>query len=335
MPEASPDASASDGTPDAGASEPKPNAGASDGTQDAGASAGSDKPLGIVDLLIVVAVCAVWGVNFVVVKVGLEELHPLAFVFGRFALIAVCLAPFLRLPRGHWKQLILLSISLGVLHFGTMFWAMDHIDAATAAIAVQLQVPFSALLAWIFFKDRFGWRRSLGTLVAFAGVVVIAGEPRFDGGLLPLAMVILAACIWAFTNIQVKWLGQMNVFQITGWMAILAMPQLFVLTWILDGNPIPQYLDASWIGWGAMLFQAVGVTVLGYGFWYGLMRRHSVNQVMPLTLLVPIFGVLSGVIFLDEHLTFPTVIGGVATLIGVAIIVIRRPRLLSARAGRV
>ena len=83
MPEASPDANASDGTPDAGASE------------------GSDKPLGVVDLLIVVGICALWGVNFVVVKVGLEELHPLAFVFGRFAMIALCLAPFLRLPHGH------------------------------------------------------------------------------------------------------------------------------------------------------------------------------------------------------------------------------------------
>jgi len=293
------------------------------------------KPLGAIDLLIIVGVTALWGANFAVVKIGLEELHPLAFVFGRFALIAFCLAPFLRRPRGQWRNLFLLSMSLGVLHFGTMFWAMDHIDAATAAIAVQLQVPFSALLAWIFFKDRFGWRRSLGTLVAFAGVVVIAGEPRFEGGLLPLGLVILAACIWAFTNIQVKWIGDMNVFQITGWMAILAMPQLLALTWIFDGNPFPQYLDASWIGWGAMLFQAVGVTVIGYGFWYGMMRRHAVNQVMPLTLLVPIFGVLSGVIFLGEQLTFLTVIGGIATIIGVGIIVIRRPRLLSARAGRV
>ena len=308
-----------------------------DATADAPASEESDpvKPLGAVDLLVIVGITALWGANFAVVKIGLEELHPLAFVFGRFALIALCLAPFLRWPRGQWRNLFLLSVSLGVLHFGIMFWAMDHIDAATAAIAVQLQVPFSALLAWIFFKDRFGWRRSLGTLVAFAGVVVIAGEPRFEGGLLPLGLVILAACIWAFTNIQVKWLGEMNVFQITGWMAILAMPQLLALTWLLDGNPFPSYLAASWIGWGAMLFQAVGVTVIGYGFWYGMMRRHAVNQVMPLTLLVPIFGVLSGVIFLGEDLTFATVIGGIATLIGVAIIVIRRPRLLSARAGRV
>lgn len=304
---------------------------------DAAASEISDRPksLGIVDLLLLIGVTALWGGNFAVVKWGLEELPPLAFVCGRFAMISLALAPFLRWPRGKWVPLILLSFSLGVLHFGIMFSAMDHIDAATAAIAIQLQVPFAALLAWIFFRDRFGWRRSLGTFVAFIGVVIIAGEPRFEGGLLPLAMVILAACIWSFTNIQVKWLGEMSVFQITGWMAILALPQIFALAWIVEGNPVDAYLEASWIGWGAALFQAIGVTVLGYGIWYGMMRRHSVNQIMPLTLLVPVFGVASGVLFLGEHLTLPTTIGGLATIAGVAIIVIRRPRLVSPRVGRV
>jgi O-acetylserine/cysteine efflux transporter len=299
-------------------------------------AATAPKPVGPVDLALLVLVTALWGGNFAVVKLGLVELPPLTFVLARFALIALCLAPFLRWPHGKGRQLFGLSVTLGVLHFGIMFSAMQHIDAATAAIAVQLQVPFAALLAWIFFRDRFGWRRTLGTLVAFAGVVVIAGEPRFEGGLVPLLLVILAACIWAFTNIQVKWLGPaLNVFQITGWAAIFSVPQLLALAWLVEGNPLPAYLAAGWIGWSAIIYQAIGVTVLGYGFWYGMMRRHAVNQVMPLTLLVPIFGVLSGVIFLDEALTLPTVIGGLATILGVAIIVIRRPRLLSARAGRI
>lgn len=299
-------------------------------------AAGGGSPLGLLDLALLIGVTALWGGNFAVVKLGLAELPPLTFVLARFALIALCLAPFLRWPHGKWPQLLALSVTLGILHFGIMFSAMQHIDAATAAIAVQLQVPFAALLAWVFFKDRFGWRRSLGTLVAFAGIVVIAGEPRFEGGMMPLLLVILAACIWSFTNIQVKWLGpELNVFQLTGWIAILSVPQLLALAWLVEGNPLPVFLAAGWIGWSAMIYQAIGVTVLGYGFWYGMMRRHAVNQVMPLTLLVPVFGVLSGVLFLGERLTVPTAIGGLATIVGVAIIVIRRPRLLSARAGRI
>jgi O-acetylserine/cysteine efflux transporter len=217
-----------------------------------------------------------------------------------------------------------------------MFSAMRHIDAATAAIAVQLQVPFAALLAWVFFNDRFGWRRTLGTLVAFGGIIVIAGEPRFAGGLGPLLYVILAACIWSFTNIQVKWMGQdMTVFQLNGWIAILTVPQLFALAWLTEGNPIPVFMAASWIGWSAMIYQAVGVTLIGYGYWYSMMRRYAVNQVMPLTLLVPVFGVLSGVLMLGETLTLSTVIGGLLTVAGVGIIVLRRPRLVSPRAGRI
>jgi len=295
-----------------------------------------EHPVGALGLLLLVGVTAVWGANFAIVKIGLVELPPLTFVLARFVLIAVVLAPFLRLPGRRWRQLLALSVTLGILHFGIMFTAMQHIDAATAAIAVQLQVPFAALLAWLFFRDRFGWRRTLGTLVAFAGIVVIAGEPRFEGGLGPLLLVILAACIWSFTNIQVKWLGpNINVFQLNGWLAVMTVPQLFALAWIMEGNPIPAYLGASWVGWSAMLYQAVGVTVIGYGYWYTMMRRHAVNQVMPLTLLVPVFGVLSGVLMLDEHLSLPTLIGGLLTVAGVAIIVIRRPRLLSVRTGQI
>ncbi|MEX1109817.1 MAG: DMT family transporter [Dongiaceae bacterium] len=288
-------------------------------------------------LAAVIAVTALWGFNFAVVKIGLTALPPLTFVFMRFTLIAIMLAPFLRWPdKRTWKHLLPLSVTLGVMHFSIMFAAMRHIDVATAAIAVQLQVPFAALLAAVFFRDMFGWRRTLGTFVAFAGIVIIAGEPRFEGGLGPLLLVILAACIWAFSNIQVKWLGDgISVWRLNGWIAMLATPQLLALTWFVEGNPFPVLLEAGWAGWGAVLYQSIGVTVIGYGIWYTLMRRHSVNQIMPLTLLVPVFGVLSGVLILGEVLTLPTLIGGAATVAGVAIIVIRRPQLVSPRAGRV
>ncbi|MEX2202219.1 MAG: DMT family transporter [Dongiaceae bacterium] len=294
-------------------------------------------PIGLAALAALVGVTALWGFNFAIVKIGLETLPPLTFVFARFTLIAIILAPFLHWPdRRQWRHLLPLSVTLGVAHFGIMFTAMQHIDAATAAIAVQLQVPFAALLAAVFFRDMYGWRRTLGTVVAFAGIVVIAGEPRFEGGFGPLLLVILAACIWAFSNIQVKWLGEgITVWRLNGWVALLALPQLLALAWLTEGNPFPVLLDAGWVGWGAVLYQSIGVTVIGYGIWYTLMRRHAVNQIMPLTLLVPVFGVLSGIIVLGETLTLPTLIGGAATVAGVAIIVIRRPQLVSPKAGRV
>lgn len=277
-----------------------------------------------------VLVSALWGVNFAVVKAGLTELPPIFFVALRFAAVAVVLVPFVRLSRRKLPQLVVLSVTLGGLHFSMMFVGLRGIDVATAAIAIQMQVPFAAILAAIVFKDKLGWRRLLGMAIAFAGVALIAGEPRFDGNLLPLALVIGAALVWSVANIQIKALGdEVDVFALSAWVAVLAAPQLFLASWLLEDGQIDALRAAGWIAWGSIAYQVIMVTIIGYGIWYWNMRRHPVNQVMPFTLLVPLFGVASGIVFFDERLTWPMIVGSCATLVGVAIIVIRRPRIIA------
>lgn len=283
-----------------------------------------------------VLVTAIWGVNFAAVKAGLAQLPPIAFVALRFAAVAVLLLPFLKRPGRRLPGLLALSVVLGVVHFSLMFTGMRGIDVATAAIAIQLQVPFAALLAALFLDDKLGWRRMAGMAIAFAGVVLIAGEPRLEGQLLPLVLVITAACVWSAANIQIKRLGDdLDVFALNGWVALLAAPQLALLSLAMEEGQIGAILAADWMAWGSVAFQAVLVTVLGYGIWYRAMQRFPVNQVMPFTLLVPLFGVLSGVVFFGDRLTLPMLIGGGCTILGVAIIVIRRPRVLapSTKAG--
>ncbi len=275
-------------------------------------------------------VAAVWGMNFAVVKVGLAELPPIFFVALRFAAVAVVLLPFVRLSRNKLPQLVALSVTLGGLHFSMMFIGLRGLDVATSAIAIQLQVPFAAILAAIVFKDKLGWRRLLGMAIAFGGVALIAGEPRFGGNLLPLVLVVSAALVWSIANIQIKALGdEVDVFALSAWVALLAAPQLFLVTFLFEDGQIDALLAASWRAWGAIAYQVVLVTIFGYGVWYSVMRRHPINQVMPFTLLVPLFGVLSGIIFLDERLTVPMLIGSAATIAGVAIIVVRRPRVVA------
>jgi len=287
-----------------------------------------------VALLVLVAV--VWGFNFAVVKAGLAHVPPIAFVALRFATVAALLLPFMRVPRGQFRRVAVLSLVLGVVHFSLMFTGMKGLDVATASIAIQLQVPFAALLAAIFQDEKLGWRRLLGMATAFAGVVVIAGEPRLQGNLVPLLMVVGAACIWAGANILLKRIGdEVGVLALNGWVALLATTQLAVVSFLLEDGQVTAILSADWQVWGSVAFQALLVTVFGYGVWYSLMRRFAVNQVMPFTLLVPIFGVLSGVVVFDDPLTLPILLGGACTVLGVAIVVIRRPRVVapSTRAG--
>ncbi|EKE76015.1 DMT family transporter [Oceanibaculum indicum] len=278
------------------------------------------------DIALIIFVMAVWGANFGVSKLGLQELPPLLLVGLRFALTALFLVPFTRLPRDKMLPVLLLSTTLGLLHFALMFTGLQKVDASTAAIAVQIQVPFSALLAAIFFKDKLGWRRALGMALAIAGVVLLAGEPQTSSNILYLGMILTASMIWAVSAIQMKQLSDLDTLTLNGWMGLFAAPQLLVGSWLLEDGQTEAIANAGWQGWGAVAFMAVAVTIIGYGIWMQMLRRYQVNQVMPFTLLAPMFGVLAGVIMLGESLSLLKLAGGALTILGVAIITVRRPQ---------
>ena len=272
----------------------------------------------------------IWGVNFVVVKLGLDHMAPLFFVALRFSLAALFLLPIAGLPRTHLKQVAFLSVTLGVMHFTLIFTGMHYLDAATTAIAVQLQVPFAAILAAIIFKETLHWRRITGMVIAFAGIVLIAGQPRFLANPWPLASVVAAALVWSIANMQVKALGdEIDAVHLNGWIALLAAPQLLIISYLLEGNQWPHLLGIGWGGAFALLYQSALVAAFSYWIWYNLMRRYPVNQVMPFMLLQPLIGTASGAIFRGEQITMPMIIGGLGVLIGVAIIILRRPAVIA------
>lgn len=283
--------------------------------------------LGLRDTTLAVLVMVIWGYNFVVAKTGLAELPPIFMMGMRFALSALLLMPFVAIPSGRMKEIAALSVVMGAAHFSMMFTGLKTVDASTAAIAIQLQVPFSALLATVFLNDPPGWRRVVGMAVAFGGVVLIAGEPRFQGSLWALGLVIGAAFVWAVGNVQVKKMNGIDEMALLAWMSVMAAPQLFLLSFLLEQGQYESVLGATWRGWGAVGYQAVIVVALSYGIWYRLIDRHGVSAAVPYTLLVPFFGVASSVLFLGESLTPRVVFGGAITIAGVAIIVLRRPHL--------
>jgi O-acetylserine/cysteine efflux transporter len=269
-------------------------------------------------------VMVIWGFNFAVAKFGLREFSPMFLMCLRFTGVAVALLPFVRVPRGQMKEIFILSVLLGSLHFPLMFTGLTGVDAATASIAIQLQVPFSSILAAILYRDKLGWKRGLGMAISFGGVIVIAGEPRALDNTFYLGLVIVAALVFSIVNIQIKRIGDINGFTLNGWMAVMAAPQLLVATLVMESGQWEQLRSATWLGWSSIVYMAVMVTIVSYLMWYPLVRKYPVNQTMPWTLLAPVFGVLSGIIVLGEPMTPAMVIGGALTLVGVAVIVIRK-----------
>ncbi|MEX2642011.1 MAG: EamA family transporter [Acetobacterales bacterium] len=272
-----------------------------------------------------VGVMAIWGINFPISKIGVAEFPPVFLIAMRFAIVAALLVPFLPRPRGSIRALATLSVTIGTLHFGLMFTALSLIEGSVAAIAVQTQVAFSALLAALFFGDRLGWRRALGMALAFGGVLLIAGDPRFVENPWPLLLVIGAAFAWAVGNIQIKRLGDVDFLVVNAWTTMFASPQLFAISLLLEDGQLDALGTAGWGGWGALAFQVCLASIVGYSTWYALLKRYDVNQVVPLTLLVPVFGVISSVMALGEKLTPMMLAGGATTIVGVAIIIWRRP----------
>ena len=285
------------------------------------------------DLALVVIVMVIWGLNFAIAKMGLAQFPPVFMMGLRFSVVALVLLPFVRLPREKLAGILLLSFTLGCVHFSLMFSGLKGTDAAAAAIASQTQVPFAALIAAFVYKDRLGWRRAVGMALAFIGIVVMVGEPRHSINLLPIVMVVAASFMWAIANIQIKELGPVDGFALNAYLGLFAAPQLFIASSVLESGQIEALKTATWVGWSAVGYMAIMVTVVSYVMWYRVLRRYTVNQAMPFTLLVPVLGVLFAALLLDEELTWRIILGGLATVAGVAVIVLRRPKLAEPEAA--
>lgn len=283
------------------------------------------RPLYVLYALIT-ALC--WGANFVAAKIGMEHFPPLLLLTLRFALVAAILLPF------YWRRtipfhvLLPMSLILGTAHFALMFTGIAKgLDLATAIITAQLGVPFSCLLSAMLFDDRLGPWRSFGMVVAFIGIMFIAGTPQVVANFYPFLMVMGASFCWASGNILLKRQGTANVLEMLAWLSLLVVPQMLLLSLLIESNHWELLITAPASAVIAVLFTAVASTVVAYGLWYHLLQNCEVSRVTPFNLLVPIFGIAIAQIFYQDPLSMKVLIGGAITLGGVAIIVFRKPRL--------
>lgn len=277
-----------------------------------------------IDVLIAISVAIIWGMGFVIAKAGMSHFSPILLMALRFSLTAACLICFFRPPPGLLKQLFWISLISAALQYSLTFNGVRGIDASTAALLVQLEVPFGLIMAWLVFGERISIRQALGILIAFGGAVLIIGEPRLAGDLVYAFMVIGGAFTWAVGQIMIKKLGNIGGFKLLSGVALFAAPQLFVASWVFEQDQLEQIQTASIPAWGAVVYLGVVMTALGYGLWYRLLGHYSVNQVMPFLLLLPVTSVCGGIFFLGEILTTKIALGGCLAIIGVAMITIQR-----------
>ena len=268
--------------------------------------------------------------SFTFAKAGLNEFPPLFLMGLRFSLASLVLVWFVTIPRGQLRQIFWISFVGSTLQYGMTFTGLSMIDASLAIIIIHLEVPFSVLLAAIILKDNPGIQRILGMLISFAGIVLIAGQPSLSGQLYAILLTAAGAMMWAVGQVMVKRLeNPPSGFALTAWIGVFSGPQMILGSFIFEDSQLESLSNASWIGWGVILYLALIMTVLGYGIWYSVLSRNPVSKVMPVMLLLPVFTIASSMFFLGEHPSLMIFMGAAVVIGGVSMIVITKDSKLS------
>jgi O-acetylserine/cysteine efflux transporter len=292
-------------------------------------SAGEPTSLAGRDLALLVFMNFIWGLNLIASKIGVAEFPPIFFTALRFGSLALFLVPMLRIHPGQMTNLFAAVMLTGPAAFALLFAGIFLTeDAATVAVASQMGVPFSTLMSIWFLGETIRWRRTLGIVLAFGGIVIISFDPRVLAYWEGLALVVASSFVSALGLIFLKRLKGIRPLELQSWVALVGGAILLLLSLILEGGQMSAVRNATWEGWAALFFTTVMSSLIAHTAWYYLVGRYPVTSLSPITLLSPLFGIFFGVTLLNDQLTARMLAGGAVTLIGVLIVVLREKRIV-------
>ncbi|OIQ97864.1 putative amino-acid metabolite efflux pump [mine drainage metagenome] len=270
-------------------------------------------------IALAVLTTAIWGSNFVAIKIGLAGFPPFLFTALRFGLSALPFLLIYRHPGTAWKWVIGMGLALGVGQFGLLFWAMQlGMPAGLSSAVLQTQVFFTLLFS-LLLGERPNRRQLAGMSLAFCGVLVIAGD--LAGGSLPaFLMLIAAAACWAFANILTRLARAPNALRLMTWVSVVPVLPMLLLSWAVEGRARIE-ASLSHIGWhslAALAYVSFGATLVGYGLWSHLLKLYPARIVAPYSLLVPLFGLSTAALMLHENPGPQKLAGAALIILGVA-----------------
>lgn len=257
-------------------------------------------------LLLALAIVAVWGTNFVVIKVCLDSFPPFLFAALRYLFAFLPAAFFLPKPKVSWMNLAVYGLAVGVGQFGVLYFAIDgNISPGLASLVIQTQVFFTIGFAMLFAKERLKLYQAIAVAIAMIGLAIIATHTDRTTTFLGLALVVFAGFSWGVANTTSRRAGAINMLSYVVWASVYAIPPLLMMVLIFEGGwpTIRESVINAPIGaWLGVLWQSWGNTLFGYGAWAWLLSKHPAAVVAPAPLLVPIFGMGASAFFLGEAL---------------------------------
>jgi drug/metabolite transporter (DMT)-like permease len=282
------------------------------------------------NLLLLITLAALWGPSFLFIKVAVEEIPPLTLVLGRVAvgaafLLIVLLSQGRRLPtdRRLWRHLAVVAMLHNALPWVLLSWGEQYIDSALASILNGTTPLFTIILAhFLVAGDRMTVPKMLGVLLGFAGLVLLI-LPSLSGGAQAstwgLLAVTAAAAVYGVAMIYSR-------NHLRGLPPLVApASQLLLATGYM--LPVALLVDRPWtldrpstVALGSLFLLGILGTGLAFIVYYRLLETANPTYISMVTYVIPIFGVILGVLVLGEQLTWYALAGFALILLGVMVV---------------
>jgi O-acetylserine/cysteine efflux transporter len=287
----------------------------------------------LTDILMMVLVAAIWGFNFVVIKIGIANFPPILFSALRFLFAAIPLVFFIPRPAVSWRIVLAIGLVLGVIKFSMLFIGMDEgVSAGLASLVLQCQAFFTVILAALLYRERPKPVQILGVIAAFAGIAVIGTTIDASFSLHGLVLILAAALAWAVSNMLMKKAAGVDMLRLMVWVSLVPPLPLLAISLATEGfdRDMAALKSLSLGGAGAVLYIAYLATIFGFAVWGRMIRKYNVSNVAPFSLLVPVFGMSSSALVFGESFS-PMRIAGALLIVCGLVLTVLGPRLLAQR----
>lgn len=262
-----------------------------------------------------------WGVGFTLTKPASAHFQPLFMMLLVYAVIAlIMLVAHREIPKTPWLKLTVIAAFSVTIQGALMFSALAYVEATTANLVLQTQVPIAILLGWLLLGEALDGRKILGTAIALTGVAIVIGLPQERPPLLPVLAVIAAGATWALGQVLTRLWSRDSGLMVLKANALFGVPQLLLATLVLERGQWQSIVSATPLDWFYLAFVCFIGFYAAYAAWFTLLKRVRVDEATPFVMLMTPIGVVSAVVLLGETLHWPQVVGGVILLVGLAIV---------------
>ena len=279
------------------------------------------------DILIAISVPILLGFGFVIAKPAMEYFPPYLLMGMRFTIPALILVWWFPIPKGLFLDLFKVSFIGNTLQYGLTYNGLNIIDASSAVLLVQLEVPFGILIAFFLLKEIPSIKNIIGLVIAFFGVFILTGAPNLEGKYFGVLLTLSGAFTWSLGAVMAKPLSKkIGALALMTWLAVFSGPMLILISAIVNGNPIQYILIANFNSWLTVLYLGFFMQPAAYGAWYYVLSKYPVNKVMPVLLLLPITGLITAIFLLGEDPPKQVFLGGTVIVLGVGMILFSKPK---------